>query len=134
LFFALSLTPSLIPRHFALQGILSGCVFAAGYGIGVFLQWLWTFLEIKLPSRRLDHRAQLVLMALGLVIAATFLWFSTGWQNATRAVMDMPPVESSQPLWVVAIAIVPALALIGIGTLIVRGVRLVSGWLRRLIP
>jgi len=134
LFFALSLTPSLIPRHFALQGILSGCVFAAGYGIGVFLQWLWTFLELKLPSRRLDHRAQLLLVTLGVVIAVTFLWLSTGWQNSTRAVMNMPPVESSQPVWVVAIAILPAAILIAIGTLIVRGVRMVSGWLRRLIP
>lgn len=53
LFFALALTPSLIPRHFATQGILCGFAFAAGYGIGVFLEWLWDYLELKWPSPKL---------------------------------------------------------------------------------
>ena len=36
LFFAASLTPSLIPRTYLTQGVLSGCALAAGYGVGVF--------------------------------------------------------------------------------------------------
>ena len=36
MFFAASLTPSLLPRHFAVQGILSGLAFVAGYGVGLF--------------------------------------------------------------------------------------------------
>jgi uncharacterized membrane protein len=35
LFFAASLTPSLIPRTYLTQGVLSGCAMAAGYGLGV---------------------------------------------------------------------------------------------------
>src|SRR5690606_21262319 len=54
LFFSASLAPSLLPRGFALQGVLSGCSFAAGYGVGVFLAWLWTYLELPvLPPPRL---------------------------------------------------------------------------------
>ncbi len=34
-FFAVSLSPSLLPRPFAVQGILSGVSFALGYGLGV---------------------------------------------------------------------------------------------------
>ena len=34
-FFAFSLTPSLLPRPFFIQGILSGLSFSAGYGLGV---------------------------------------------------------------------------------------------------
>lgn len=134
LFFALSLTPSLIPRNFVVQGILTGCVFAAGYGIGVFLEWLWTFLELSLPNDVWARRIKqgITLACAGLVVA--FLWFSTGWQNSIRAVMGVAPVESIQPLWVAAIAIVPATLLIGIGTVIVQGVRLVSAMLRRIIP
>ena len=133
-FFALSLTPSLLPRSFALQGILSGCVFAAGYGIGVFLQWLWDYLGLNLPRKALARRAGLVLVLASLVLAIVFLWFSTGWQNSIRAVMGMPEVESSQPMRVAAIAVLPALLLIALGTAIVRGVQLTSRWLARLIP
>jgi uncharacterized membrane protein len=35
-FFSVSLTPSLLPREDVVQGILSGIVFVAGYGIGGF--------------------------------------------------------------------------------------------------
>jgi|TARA_A100001391_G_scaffold135519_1_gene94232 uncharacterized membrane protein len=133
-FFALSLTPSLIPRHFLIQGILSGCVFAAGYGIGVFLEWLWNFMGLRPPRRRWVRYAQWAMIGAGAAFAFLCLWLSTGWQNSIRAVMDMPSVESNQPIYVVAIAILPALFLILLGTLIVSGVRLVSGWLRLIIP
>ena len=35
LFFALSLTPSLLPRSALIQGLVSGILFAVGYGLGV---------------------------------------------------------------------------------------------------
>ena len=44
LFFAASLTPTLIPRNYITQGVLSGCSAAAGYGVGFFLHWLWRYL------------------------------------------------------------------------------------------
>jgi uncharacterized membrane protein len=40
LFFAASLTPSLLPRTFLTQGLISGLSIAVGYGIGTFAQWL----------------------------------------------------------------------------------------------
>ena len=57
LFFAASVTPSLIPRTFLLQGALGGVCFALGYGAGVFLLWLWEYLELPIPSARLRRRA-----------------------------------------------------------------------------
>lgn len=134
LLFALSLTPSLIPRHFTTQGILCGCAFAAGYGIGVFLEWLWDYLELKWPSPKLATWIGRLAALVCLVLALAFLWFSTGWQNSIRAEMGVAPVEARQPWFVAAIAVVPAALLIGVGTLLVHGVRLVSGWLRRIIP
>ncbi|HTN63658.1 MAG TPA: alpha/beta-hydrolase family protein, partial [Devosia sp.] len=58
----------------------------------------------------------------------------TGWQNSIRAAMGEMPVEARQPVLVAAIAVLPAGLLIGLGTLLVQGVRLVAGWLNRLIP
>ena len=40
------LTPSLIPRSYLVQGVLSGFSAALGYGIGVLAFWLWTYLEL----------------------------------------------------------------------------------------
>ena len=134
LFFALALTPSLIPRHFTTQGILCGFCFAAGYGIGVFLEWLWDYLELKWPTPNLAKWIGRVVTLACLLLAITFLWFSTGWQNSIRSEMGVAPVEARQPWFVAAIALLPAALLIGLGTLLVRGVRLVSSWLRRIIP
>ncbi|QDZ12371.1 alpha/beta hydrolase [Devosia ginsengisoli] len=133
-FFALALTPSLIPRHFTTQGILCGFAFAAGYGIGVFLEWLWDYLELKWSSPKLATWIGRVLALACLVLAIVFLWLSTGWQNSIRAEMGVAPVEARQPWFVAAIAVLPGALLIGLGTLIVHGVQLVSSWLRRIIP
>ena len=59
LFFAASLTPSLLPRTFLTQGVLSGCSLAGGYGIGVFGHWLWTYMELPQPKDRLLRIAKL---------------------------------------------------------------------------
>ena len=134
LFAALSLTPSLIPRNVLVQGILSGCAFAAGYGIGVFLEWLWNFLELRWPNRRVARWVGRLCAVLCLVLTISFLWFWTGWQNSIRAGMGEVPLESTQPVLVALIAIVPAALLVGIGTIIVSGVRLVARWFGRLIP
>ena len=40
LFFAASLTPSLVPRTVQIQGLLAGLCMALGYGIGVLLRLL----------------------------------------------------------------------------------------------
>ncbi|MEE4638367.1 MAG: alpha/beta-hydrolase N-terminal domain-containing protein, partial [Wenzhouxiangella sp.] len=58
LFFAFSLTPSLLPRPFAIQGLLAGLSFAAGYGLGVAAVWAWRYLELPLASRRWTTRIQ----------------------------------------------------------------------------
>lgn len=134
LFFALALTPSLIPRNALVQGILCGCAFAAGYGIGVFLEWLWNFLELRWPNRRMARWVGRLFAAGALALTLVFLWFWTGWQNSIRTGMGEAPLEATLPLLVALIAIGPAAILIGFGTVIVHGVRLVAQWLGRVIP
>ena len=53
-FFAASLTPSLLPRKFIVQGLLSGFALAAGYGVGVALVALYHFLEFLFACRWFD--------------------------------------------------------------------------------
>ena len=46
LFLCASLSPSLLPRNYVVQGLLSGIALAVGYGLGVLLVWLWKFLDL----------------------------------------------------------------------------------------
>lgn len=49
-FFAISLTPSLLPRPFAVQGLLSGLCFTAGYGAGTGLVSLGRHFQLPAAS------------------------------------------------------------------------------------
>src|SRR5262245_43377675 len=74
LFFAVSLTPSLLPRTYLTQGVLSGFSLVAGYGIGVFGRWLWGSMRLPQPKGPL-LRIVRVTAATGCAIVATiFLW------------------------------------------------------------
>jgi uncharacterized membrane protein len=102
LLFAASLTPSLLPRHYAVQGLLSGIALAVGYGIGVSLVWLWRYLELPPPSAPVERLSKFITGVAVAVVAVTFLWRATVWQNSVRQLMEMEPVVSAYP-WRVAL-------------------------------
>ncbi len=116
LFFAASLTPTLIPRSWIVQGALGGLVMALGYLIGRAALSLWRLLE--LPEA--DGRVLLVLrMAITLPIALVLLLClaqARNWQNGIRLRMDMPPLENTHTIQMLllAIAVFAVLFLIGI--------------------
>ncbi|QEG35424.1 alpha/beta hydrolase [Bythopirellula goksoeyrii] len=122
-FFAASLTPSLLPRQFAVQGLLSGLALTVGYGMGVFFVWLWGYLELPRPNATLDRLSKQLTVAGVAVVAILFLWRATIWQNSIRQLMEMNPVATAYPWRVALIACVTAVILI----LAIRGLR--RGWL-----
>lgn len=105
IFFAASLTPSLLPRPPLIQGVLSGVSFAAGYGIAVGMRWLWGYLELPSLSPRADRWFRIVAGAICAATALFFLWRASEWQNATRMLMDLEPVEGAQPVQVAMVAV-----------------------------
>ncbi|WP_237056082.1 alpha/beta hydrolase [Microbulbifer sediminum] len=134
IFFALSLTPSLIPRDDVMQGIVSGISFAAGYGIGVFLVWLWRFLELPVPrdgARRVIGWATAVACVL---LALAFLWQATRWQNSVRSLMGLEAVDSSRPVTVTLAALAIFLVILLLARLFHRIMRFLSRHLERFIP
>ena len=86
--FAASLTPSLIPRSYLIQGVLSGLSAALGYGIGVLAYWLWTYLELPQLRGRTLKAARIAVVGACVVIAAVFLWKTLEWQNSIRVLME----------------------------------------------
>lgn len=133
LLFAASLTPSLMPRGYAVQGLISGIAFAAGYAVGAFARWLWAYLE--LPALRRRRRIAIAATSSGCVaLALAFLFFAAEWQNSIRSLMSLPPVDSAHPFRVVAIALPVFVALLALARLFGGVVDTVAAQLGRIVP
>ncbi len=119
LFFAASLTPSLLPRHFAVQGLLSGLALAVGYGVGVLLVWVWRYLELPRPGARLERVSKQITAVCIVIVMGVFLWYAAAWQNSIRQLMEMEPVISAYPWRVGVIAVLTGVLLVAMA----RGLR-----------
>src|ERR1700704_2171743 len=91
-FFVASLTPTLVPRTYLTQGVLSGACLAAGYGIGAAWRWLWAYMELPEPRERLLLALKIAVTAICAVVAIMFLSWTAGWQNSIRQLMQLEPV------------------------------------------
>ncbi|MGV1917349.1 alpha/beta hydrolase [Rhizobium sp. 22-785-1] len=117
LLFCASLTPSLLPRTFIMQGVLCGFSFAIGYLIGILLKTIYVYLELPQPSRHDRRGIRFVLSLAAIVSAIGFLWQAGRWQNSIRLLMEMSPLDTSHPIRTGAVAVAVAAILIGFGRL-----------------
>ncbi len=101
--FALSLTPSMVPRGPEIQGALGGIIFTIGYASWYLarsgLDWLG-IAPRHAPSPAWRYGAYAVAAA----ICVFGLWMGADWQNSIRATWDMPQIDSMAPYRVVLIA------------------------------
>ena len=135
LFLAASFAPSLIPRNPVFQGVLTGMSAALGYGFGVFLRWLWDYLELPTNRTGWDVLALKIVASVACGgIALFFLWNASEWQNSIRLLMGLSPVETSRPYTVGCIALAVFLILVLIGRLFALMIRWVSGYLSSHVP
>ncbi|RDJ12242.1 alpha/beta hydrolase [Rhizobium grahamii] len=133
IFFAASLTPSLMPRSYFVQGALSGIAAAVGYLIAVSFTWLWKYLQLPVPGgRRLP--GNLIVCGLGLVLAVAVLWRAADWQNSIRDLWHMDRVDTADPFKVAVIAILVFFATFLIGRLFRLTCLSFSAWLSRFVP
>jgi uncharacterized membrane protein len=131
LLFCLSMTPSLLPRHWALQAVVSGITMAIGYGIGASAGAIVRH-AAKLASRtgsaswpalpRAATRGWWILAGCGAVLAAVFLGLGELWQRDVRELVGEDPETGWYP---VPIAVVAA-AVFGLLLLVSRSVRLAT--------
>jgi uncharacterized membrane protein len=134
LFFAVSLTPSLVPRPFLLQALLSGIALAAGYGVGAALRWLWGYMELPVPRERVQRILKWPLAALSLGVAVAFLRQAATWQDSVRTLMEMEPVEGVRIVGLGAAAFALFVLLLALARLF----RVVAQWIakhfKRIVP
>jgi uncharacterized membrane protein len=134
LLFSASLTPSLLPRTYVTQGILSGVAMACGYGLGVMVSALWFWLGL----REIEGRTRLWLKVVSGVVCGAilivFLWRAAEWQNSIRELMGLPEVETAHPFYVGLIALAAFTLLVTLGRLFHLAVRFFAVTSRRAAP
>jgi uncharacterized membrane protein len=133
LLFAASLTPSLMPRSYLVQGLLSGTCAACGYAVGVFIGWLWRYLELPWLVTYANH-LRAVTLAIAIVVAGIFLWHAVAWQNSIRALWNVEPLDSADPMRLAAIAIASFCLLFALGRLFRVAASRFSRWLDKVMP
>lgn len=134
LFFSASVTPSLLPRNFTFQGLLSGMAIAVGYGIGVGLLRIYEFFQIPEPSPSNQTKLKWVITVAVAIIFIIFLNRMTFWQNSLRELMEMPPLESAYPISTAAIAVVFGAILVAMARLTGAACSVVAARLKRFLP
>jgi uncharacterized membrane protein len=134
LFFAASLTPSLLPRSFLTQGVLSGFSLAAGYGIGVFGLWLWAYMELPQAKGRVLRVAKLAAAIGCAVVAVICLWQAARWQNSIRELMGLDPIETAHPLEVGLITLAVFAILLALARFFRLTLRFIATTVNRFLP
>ncbi|MFC6009910.1 alpha/beta hydrolase [Nocardia lasii] len=94
LFFGLSVTPSLMPRDWLFQGLISGINAAIGYGLGCVLEWVfrrWVRARIPIPgpSDRVRYAIKATVLVVCALVAALMLVQSARWQREITSLMGM---------------------------------------------
>lgn len=134
LFFGISLTPSLLPRSWPIQGLLSGISAAGGYGAGVFVRWVFKHSPFPAASRRLQRWSWWAIWALAAVTIPLMLWLASGWQREIRAMVGVTSDQRNVYLGVFVIAVSAAIVFIGIFRLVHDAITGVTKLLRRFVP
>jgi len=134
LFYCLSLTPSLLPRAWFLQAVMSGITVAIGYAIGTFVGWL---LRSIIPWRP-NHAARLtacwLLAGAAVVLIPLFGFLGAEWQHDIRELVEASQPSEANYILVVLVSILIAAAIIAVARAIWALVRLVARLLGRFIP
>lgn len=134
LFFIASLTPSLVPRGYVAQGLLSGVCFALGYLLGVALAGLWRRLMLpELGTGRLQRLLRW-LPWVSLLACVLTAWWVRPWQDSVRAVMGLPPMNQGFSLRLLAIALAVFGVLLLVGRAFAWVARRVGALSRRVMP
>ena len=116
-----AMTPSLLPRDWLYQGLVSGICGAAGYGVGVALAWVlrhvppWRRLLARVRGRVPDQVVPrlwptlLVTLAPALVL---MLVVGARWQRGMTAAIGMPPPSTADWLRAGPLLVAVAAALV----------------------
>ncbi|WP_272858808.1 alpha/beta hydrolase [Paracoccus stylophorae] len=133
-FFAASLTPSMIPRGPLIQGVLGGLVTALGYLAARIVALIWYAADMPVLTGKAARWAVILCSVAVLVLFGWTLMSSMGWQNDLRAKMGMK-LSDERGLLVMLLAAAVTFALaFAIGAAVAWLFRRLRSWFYRIMP
>ncbi|MCL2532971.1 MAG: alpha/beta-hydrolase family protein [Nocardiaceae bacterium] len=134
-FFTWSISPSLLPRAWYLQGVATGISVAAGYGVGCLAAWVVRSCGVTPAWSARTRRIGWWLLGIAAVILVpVFLVLGTVWQNYVRDLVGIEHTNQANVLLVFLIAAAVWFVLLEAARGIRVGTRALSALARRLIP
>ncbi|WP_223831149.1 alpha/beta hydrolase [Streptomyces venezuelae] len=124
-----SLTPSLVPRPWYLQGLVGGITAVIGYALGSGLAWLYRALAPWRPHEWFRTRCWQAYWLLSPVLAVWLISESARMQRQLRVLQGLPPALT----WHTPMIALIALGLLLAALLVARAVRLGAVTLIRLL-
>lgn len=109
---ALSYSPSLLPRPWLMQGIITGIAMAAGYGAGVFGAWVGKRITSWRPGPRARRVIWVCVGAAAVAVFAAAVVLGTSAQNDVRALVHMGPAGVATVAASVPVALAVAFVLL----------------------
>ena len=124
-YFIIALSPSLLPRTWLYQGLVSGICGAAGYGLGALLAWLARGISRLLGLRIIiigEEQGHWLRVVWVVLLAAAFVWAviaNVRSQAVTAGVVHLAPLSPLDWVGALALAVVVWIGLVAAG----RGTR-----------
>lgn len=129
LFTYCSFFPSLLPRGWILQGVLSGVLFITGYGIGLVLSHFIRKFGPDEPAPARRHQIKTYTYILLALIYLVMAVLGHNWQNEVRKLVTQPPVNDLEIIGTTIVGYLIAAFIL----LISRWIRTLYIWLKRII-
>lgn len=127
-FLWISFLPSLLPRPWLYQGLISGVSIAFGYGFGVLASKLIRWMFGKEFPKKHKPLAWKFIGGLSLVVIVLSLWLGGHWQNQVKQLVGEPPLQSFHLFRIITIALLLGFFLISLA----RGIRLLFRFTQKL--
>jgi uncharacterized membrane protein len=133
LFFCLSLAPSLLPRDWLFQGLITGINSAIGYLIGVVVGKLFRHFVLRRrswwpPSKRVLYAMKAVTVAGSIGAGLVTLIPAAAWQRQVSAVMGIEGPSTLGYMRTLVIALLVGGVLVGVSRVLKDAVKLLA-WL-----
>lgn len=129
LFFALALTPSLLPRPWLYEALVAGVASIIGYGIGVLLWWVVRRMWKRPINASVATGGWRALAVIAPVVILGALYLGREWQNEVRVLVGEPESPAGHFIYIALLSLV----LFTVVLLISRGIRWINRGVARLL-
>jgi uncharacterized membrane protein len=128
-FIYLGFLPTLLPRGWILQAVLSAVLFSIGYGLGLFASHILRSFKVKEPAAAKNAKIKKYTYLTLVILYAAIMFIGFQWQQEVRKLVGQPPEYSFSVIGTV----ITTLLLVAFIMLVSRSIRRLFSWLMRVI-